>query len=245
MEHMNGEIKSPKALLVDLDDTIIGNEIMKVQCLYRTIDRFRTEMGHIEPVEFVETFLSLGESFWSDMDRNRIWRMKLREAWKLIMEDVLLKLGIDDSNLANKIANRYAKERNDSLFLFQGSRETLEKLRQSGVILSLLTNGNSETQREKINRFSLEELFDHIFIEGEVGIGKPDPRAYSNALNVMGVNPSDTWMIGDNIQLDVNQPQLMGIKGIWIDNKPYPGIKKDGITPFLTVKSFHEVLSIM
>jgi hypothetical protein len=60
---MNGEIKSPKALLVDLDDTIIGNEIMKIQCLYRTIDRFRTEMGHIEPVEFVETFLSLGESF--------------------------------------------------------------------------------------------------------------------------------------------------------------------------------------
>ncbi len=245
MEHMNGEIKSPKALLVDLDDTIIGNEIMKIQCLYRAIDRFRTEMGHIEPVEFVETFLSLGESFWSDMDRNRIWRMKLREAWKLIMEDVLLKLGIDDSNLANKIANRYAKERNDSLFLFQGSRETLEKLRQSGVILSLLTNGNSETQREKINRFSLKELFDHIFIEGEVGIGKPDPRAYSNALNVMGVNPSDTWMIGDNIQLDVNQPQLMGIKGIWIDNKPYPGIKKDGISPFHTVKSFHEVLSIM
>ena len=245
MEQNIGKIKSPRALLVDLDDTIIGNEINKIQCLYRTFAGFRSEIGQIESVEFVETFLSVSDSFWSDKERNRIWRLKLGESWKLIMEQVLLKLDNDDSELPGKIAERYAKERHDSIYLFHRSVETLKKLRQNGIILGLLTNGNSPAQREKINRFSLKELFDHIFIEGEVGIGKPDPRAYSNALKVMGVNPSDTWMIGDNIQLDVNQPQLMGIKGIWIDNKPYPGIKKDGISPFHTVKSFHEVLSIM
>ena len=56
-----------------------------------------------------------------------------------------------------------------------------------------------------------------ILIEGEIGFGKPDPRVYTRALAALGVAAGDTWMVGDNLEWDVAEPQRQGIYGIWID----------------------------
>jgi putative hydrolase of the HAD superfamily len=72
-------------------------------------------------------------------------------------------------------------------------------------------------QRSKIERFGLAAHFDAILIEGEVGFGKPDPRVYRRALDVLAVAPGDAWMVGDNLEWDVAEPQRQGIYGIWID----------------------------
>jgi len=90
-------------------------------------------------------------------------------------------------------------------------------LRASGCRLALLTNGSAQMQRSKIDRFALAGHFDTILIEGEVGFGKPDPRVYQRALELLGVAPGDTWMVGDNLEWDVAEPQRQGIYGIWID----------------------------
>ena len=83
--------------------------------------------------------------------------------------------------------------------------------------LALVTNGSAATQRAKVVRFGLAGLFDSILIEGELGFGKPDPRIYAEALRALDVTPADTWMVGDNLEWDVAQPQRMGMSGIWID----------------------------
>ena len=72
-------------------------------------------------------------------------------------------------------------------------------------------------QRGKITRFGLTDLFDTILIEGEVGFGKPDPRVYARALESLEVAAADAWMVGDNLEWDVAEPQRQGIYGIWID----------------------------
>ncbi len=70
-----------------------------------------------------------------------------------------------------------------------------------------------------MDRFGLAELFDLILIEGELGFGKPDPRIYEKALDEMEVAPSDSWMVGDNLEWDVAQPQQLGIFSIWVDSR--------------------------
>ena len=57
-------------------------------------------------------------------------------------------------------------------------------------------------------------LFDYIGIEGEVGVGKPDPQAYLLALSALGAQPSMTWMIGDNVEWDVAAPQRLGMQAV-------------------------------
>ena len=59
--------------------------------------------------------------------------------------------------------------------------------------------------------------FDHIQIEGEHGFGKPEERAYNHAMEVLGVGPHETWMVGDNLEWEVISPQRLGIYAIWHD----------------------------
>jgi phosphoglycolate phosphatase-like HAD superfamily hydrolase len=60
--------------------------------------------------------------------------------------------------------------------LFPDAHETLDRLKEFGVKLALITKGAAEPQRAKVTRFALEHRFDHIQIEGEHGFGKPEER---------------------------------------------------------------------
>jgi putative hydrolase of the HAD superfamily len=105
-----------------------------------------------------------------------------------------------------------------------------------------VTNGASEAQRAKIDRFDLASRFDHIQIEGEHEFGKPDERAYLHALRQLGVDARDTWMVGDNLEWEVAAPQRLGIFGIWFDAAGR-GLPRDThIRPDRIVASLSELL---
>ena len=53
--------------------------------------------------------------------------------------------------------------------------------------------------------------------EGEFGQGKPELAVYRHALEKLGVEPADAWMVGDNYEWEVVAPQSLGICGIWYD----------------------------
>jgi FMN phosphatase YigB (HAD superfamily) len=63
-------------------------------------------------------------------------------------------------------------------------------------------------------RFADEHRFDHIQIEGEHGFGKPEERAYTHAMETLGVGPHETWMVGDNLEWEIMAPQRLGIYAI-------------------------------
>ncbi len=129
----------------------------------------------------------------------------------------LTNIRADVPGLAAKIADTYGVLRDRGTQPLAGAVDTIRWLRERRCRLALLTNGNGVAQRAKVDRFGLAALFDLILIEGELGFGKPDPRIYQQALNEMAVEPSDAWMIGDNLEWDVAQPQQLGIFSIWVD----------------------------
>ena len=116
-----------------------------------------------------------------------------------------------------RMADRYSVYREEQMQLFPGVHDAIDALKGHGVKLALVTNGAAETQRAKIVRFALEHRFDHIQIEGEHGFGKPEERAYTHAMEALGVTARDTWMIGDNLEWEVVTPQRLGIYAIWMD----------------------------
>jgi putative hydrolase of the HAD superfamily len=115
------------------------------------------------------------------------------------------------------MADSYAVEREEVLQPFPGAVEALHHLRDQGVRLALITNGNAEARRSKIGRFELGPLFDCIIIEDEFGVGKPDERVYLHAFTQLNVKPEETWMIGDELEWDVAAPQRLGSYGVWLD----------------------------
>jgi putative hydrolase of the HAD superfamily len=126
--------------------------------------------------------------------------------------------------------------------MFPGAHETLDRLKELGVRLALVTNGAAEAQRAKVVRFALEHRFDHIQIEGEHGFGKPEEQAYIHALASLGVNADETWMIGDNLEWEIVAPQRLGIFAIWYDGYGV-GLPPDSpIRPDRIIRALPELL---
>jgi len=100
---------------------------------------------------------------------------------------------------------------------FSEAIETLQELVRRGVKLALITNGNAKKQRYKIDKFKLAEYFEVCLVEEEVGFGKPDRRVFELAMEKLGVTPSETWMVGDNLEWDIEIPKQLGIYTIWND----------------------------
>ena len=120
--------------------------------------------------------------------------------------------------------------------------DIIDKLGASRTaILSVQGSETTDAQREKIERFRLAPLFDLILIEGELGFGKPDERIYRLALTELAAAPRQTWMIGDNLEFDVGQPQKLGITGIWV-NATGAVLPADGdIYPDLVIRRLAEL----
>lgn len=207
----------PAAILTDLDDTILSFSEGALSCWERTCTEFAARIEGLTTEELLATILKSRAWFWADSKRHRRGRLKLDQARREIVAKAITQLSIDAPAFANEMVASYTLERENTIRLFPGAIGTLRCLRSQGVRLALVTNGESESQRRKIQRFELTPLFDCILIEEEFGVGKPDERIYLYALGRLNVKSEEAWMVGDNLEWDVYAPQKLGILGIWLD----------------------------
>ncbi len=212
----------PRAILFDLDDTLIRAYAQPDDAWRRLLHVFAAHLdAHDEAaIERVRVaIMDEARAFWSDQTEAAKWRLDIPTARRLSTRRGLARLGNTDEALADKIADAFTEMRRNEYRLYPDAHATVDALRQAGVKLALVTNGASATQRDKIVRFDLTHRFDHIQIEGEFGQGKPELAVYRHALERLGVTAADAWMVGDNYEWEVVAPQLLGMCGIWYD--PY------------------------
>ena len=209
--------KLPKAILFDLDDTILATNIMADDVWQKVCKMFAPRVERLKPDVLLKAIREYREWYWSDPHRHRLGRLNMSNARLDIISGVFHQLGIEDPPLAEEIAEVHSVLSAEAVHLSSGALETLDRLKDDGVRLALVTNGTRESQRHKINRFGLGPFFDYILIEGEFGIGKPDERVYMHALDQLDSQPTEAWMVGDNLEWEVAVPQRLGILGIWVD----------------------------
>ena len=63
-----------------------------------------------------------------------------------------------------------------------GEVYAIHYFRRHDVKLGLITNGDAQGQRAKIDRFNLAALLESVVVEGEFGVGKPDARVFQHSL---------------------------------------------------------------
>jgi putative hydrolase of the HAD superfamily len=211
----------PAAILFDLDDTLLSAYGKRELAWAKVAAEFAADLAPLEPDAFVAGVCACSDRFWDDPARHKEWRSRLQDARRRIVAGALAELVARDAPpraaLTEAIADRFTALRDEEMCLFPGAHDVLDRLKAFRVRLGLVTNGAAAIQRAKLVRFSLEHRFDHIQIEGEHGFGKPEERAYSHAMQALGVGPLETWMVGDNLEWEVAAPQRLGIHAIWYD----------------------------
>jgi putative hydrolase of the HAD superfamily len=223
----------PRAMLIDMDDTILSAYGRPEIAWNHIAAEFANELAPLPPPAVAAAVLSFARDFWATAEP--AWRLKLGEARRLSVQggfDALAAAGHQQlsADLAIRIADRFSAYREEEMFVFPGAHDAIDQFRTLGVKLALVTNGAADTQRAKVERFELAHRFHHIQIEGEHGFGKPEERAYLHAMDALGVTAAETWMIGDNLEWEVEVPQKLGIYAIWMD------VHGEGLPPGSTVK---------
>jgi putative hydrolase of the HAD superfamily len=207
----------PRAILLDLDNTILEYSGLAADCWRSACEEFAPQIENVAAETLFEAIDRARVWFWSGPERHRSGRLNLVNARREIVTLAFRELNLDAPDVTNRIADRFTVRREELVRPFPGAVETLERLRASGVRLALLTNGSSEMQRGKLRRFHLERFFDTIRIEGEFGVGKPDERIYRHALAALDAMPQEAWMVGDDLEWEVAAPQRLGIFTVWCD----------------------------
>ena len=213
-------ITRPRAILFDLDGTLIHYRERKEQLLeiVAGLEERIAPLGCADVVAAIEREFS---AFWSEPGRYKDWTTSLKESRRSVcataLETFRKELGARAQAIAHDIADAFHARRELDMGVFPDAFETVDALRQDGIRLALVTNGPAESQRKKIEHFKLAPRFDHIQIEEEFGMGKPEQAVYRNAMSVLDVEPHETWMVGDNLEFDVGAPQRLGVFGIWHD----------------------------
>jgi HAD superfamily hydrolase (TIGR01549 family) len=206
----------PRALLFDLDDTLVVFDGTTRPAWQETCGLFAPDAG-IGAEALYRAIRAHAREYWSDPVRHREGRLSLEEKRRELVAETLSGLGVTDRDLAVRLADHYSALQESLIEFFPDAESTLDFFRSRGTRLALITNGNAAMQRRKIDRFRLDRWFSHFFVEGELGYGKPDPRVFRAALTALETAPQDAWCVGDNLEWDVQGAQACGITGVWKD----------------------------
>jgi putative hydrolase of the HAD superfamily len=237
----------PRAMLIDMDDTILS-AYGRPDIAWNTIaTEFAGEFGPLSPQQVAAAIVEYAREFWATAEAE--WRLKLQEARHVVVRGGLATLAAKgpaplSSELAVRLADRFHAYREQEMFVFPGAHDAIDALKAHGVKLALVTNGAALPQRAKVERFALTHRFDHIQIEGEHGFGKPEERAYLHAMQALGVTAAETWMVGDNLEWEVEAPQRLGIYAIWLDAHGDGLPAESSVKPDRIIRSLTELLPV-
>ena len=82
--------------------------------------------------------------------------------------------------------------------LRSGVREVLERLRDEGVAMCVLTLTPAPLARHCLDRLGIGDYFAFIICSDDVGIGKDNPRAFAQAAWEFGAYPSECVVFEDS-----------------------------------------------
>ena len=114
---------------------------------------------------------------------------------------------IETDRSKNDLIQVYRKHLPD-LNLSPEIQTTLTRLKNSGHPLGIVTDGRSQTQRNKIRSLGLEDNVDEIVVSEEFGSEKPDPRNFQ-VFETKFPGRSYAY-IGDNVRKDFIAPNELG-----------------------------------
>ena len=119
-----------KAILLDLDDTIVSGESISEVSWKSVCKEFAPQVDGLDKDKLYLAIRETGGWYWTDPIKHRRGRLDLKHAQREVVMIALTGLGINDSILAKEIADSYRNEREKASFLFPGATATLNQLRQ-------------------------------------------------------------------------------------------------------------------
>ncbi|XP_029376760.1 N-acylneuraminate-9-phosphatase [Echeneis naucrates] len=237
--------KPVKAILFDLDNTLIDTSLAGEEAIQKTRELLKTTLGVDDDTtsricgKFKEKLFleSFDPSEGKSIDDVRVghWKQSIHET-------------VGSSPGGSLPAQCYYLWKNSRLERLSLSPPTCSLLKQlqGRYKLLLLTNGETQTQREKVEAVRCEEFFDAVVIGGEQEEQKPSRSIFRLCFDMLGVEAQDCIMVGDSLDTDIQGGLNARVRAtVWISKSgeavPDGSVKPDYTIP--TVLDLPHVLT--
>jgi putative hydrolase of the HAD superfamily len=194
-------MRTIEVALFDLDDTLHDDTYAFTSAAEEVAREIAAE-HNVDALALKQAYIAEAEGFWHRLTPEQL-RTRLVGLRRAMWSAALGRVGIDDAEVAERSAHRYNEYRKKYFAVFPGA--------------IILTNGFSETHREKIALLQIGEYFDAIFIADEVGMCKPDPLLFAHACTTLGSAPARAVMVGDRYERDVRGALDAGLYAVWLN----------------------------
>ncbi len=107
--------------------------------------------------------------------------------------------------------------------LYPDTVSLLERLREEGKHVYLLSNAQSLFTRPEMAELGLDGFFEDVFISSEHGIRKPESRFLMKMLEKHGMDPAETLMVGNDMASDIMMAARCGVNAFLVNHDGYSG----------------------
>ena len=107
---------------------------------------------------------------------------------------------------------------------FPGVRRTVERLKEAGIKLGVMSDFPIGGKLEKLG---LEDLWDAEVAAEEVGFLKPNPEPFRAVLDALEEAPEETLYVGNNYAYDVEGARAVGMRTAHLSLAPPADSKAD------------------
>jgi len=204
------------AVLLDLDDTLVD-----------TRHAFRVALGevagewlpHLDGDEFeavVEHWTGDPGGHFGAYRRGEIDFARQRRLRAGLLHAVFDGPALDDPEFA-RWESVYEAAFSSSWRLCPDAVAFLDWLDAERLPFAVVTNAAGPYQWEKLRAVSLDQRVRVLVGIDALGVGKPDPRIFRLGCERLGVDPSRSLYVGDELDVDARGAQAAGLIGVWLD----------------------------
>jgi putative hydrolase of the HAD superfamily len=216
-------------LLIDADDTLWENNIYFEQAIHSFITFLdHSQLTHEEVrkvLDEVERLMGYGAANFT---------RSLLETYRRLAEK-----GLHDEDL-QRVQQFGEALSTHPMQLLDGVKDTLDYL-SARHDLVLLTKGDLEEQKLKVERSGIEDRFRQVVI-----VQEKDVAAYHQVVSNLQIDTRQAWMVGNSPRSDINPALAAGLNAVYI---PHPHtwhfeheeVQETGEGRVLTLATFAEL----
>lgn len=204
-------MRKPKAILFDFGDTVVHVAELNFDRGFQRILQLVSNRGCINLAEAVAVRDELQDTITAAHEAPGI---EFPVSWivRLLTDRLGLHLALTREEVDQEMwhaSHRFAPA--------PGVATALSALSERGIPVAMVSNCAfpAPLLEQELARHDLLEPFTFVLSSTDYGLCKPHPAMFLAAARRLGVEPRETWVIGDKLHVDVAGAHRAGMTGIW------------------------------
>ena len=190
-----------KAILFDLDNTLIDFFRLKKKCCNAAIDAMISAGLKINKRRATKLLFQLYDKYGIEYDK--IFQKFLERTEEKI----------DYKILAHGIIS-YRNMKENYMTPYSGTVPTLIKLRRD-YRLAIISDAPVLKVWERLVAMKIEDFFDFVITKSDIKAQKPSSKIFRKALRLLEIKPEEAIMVGDRADRDIKGARAFGIKTVF------------------------------